>query len=431
MPDSETNNGGVGADPSAAGPGLPRAAPERGQPVEVTIDKLVYGGSGLARTEGRVVLAPFVLPGETVRVTPTAERPGMVQAAVNEIVHESEHRTDPPCPYFYRCGGCHYQHARYEFQVEQKRAIVEETLRRLGKVEPPGDISIITGEPWGYRNRTQFHIEGGRLGYFGFGTHDLVAVERCPISSPKINDALSALTHMIRDKRWPRFVRSVELFTNEQQVQVNVRESERPVARRFFDWCAEAIPGFAPDFIEYRAGAETYRVGRNSFFQVNRFLTERLVERALEGAEGQSALDLYAGVGLFSLPLARRFAQVDAVESGGGAVRDLEFNAQRAGVAVTAHRSSAESFLDSLSQTPDLVLADPPRAGLGKVAVRALLRLKPPRIAIVSCDPSTLARDLAVLTAGGYRLKRLTLVDLFPQTFHIETIVNLDQTAAG
>jgi 23S rRNA (uracil1939-C5)-methyltransferase len=167
-------------------------------------------------------------------------------------------------------------------------------------------------------------------------------------------------------------------------------------------------------------------VSRHSFFQVNRFLLNRLVEVALEGAEGETALDLYAGVGLFSLALARVFREVTAVESGSGAVRDLEFNAERAGLAnLRAERQTAEEYLQRLERAPDFVLLDPPRAGLGKAVVRRLAELRPRQVTIVSCDPATLARDLAGLTAAGYRVEQMTLVDLFPQTFHLETVVRL------
>jgi 23S rRNA (uracil1939-C5)-methyltransferase len=230
---------------------------------------------------------------------------------------------------------------------------------------------------------------------------------------------------MLRDRRFPRFVRSLELFTNETEVQLNVLETAQPVSRRFFDWAAERIPGLAAGTLDYPVGRDVYRVGHRSFFQVNRFLIEAVVERALEGAEGISAVDLYAGVGLFSLRLARRFRSVTAVESGGSAARDLEFNAARAGVEVAVRRHVADLFLGELEEAPEFVLADPPRSGLGKRVVRELLRLKPPRVVIVSCDPSTLARDLAPLTADAYRIERLTLVDLFPQTYHIETVTHL------
>jgi 23S rRNA (uracil1939-C5)-methyltransferase len=269
------------------------------------------------------------------------------------------------------------------------------------------------------------HIEHGRLGYLEAESHRLCAIDHCPIGSPKINEVIQALAAMQHEARWPGFVRSVEVFTDERQVQLNVLEAERPVARRFFEWCAAAIPGIVEGALDYEG---RFRVSRNSFFQVNRFLPDRLVAAALEGAAGETALDLYAGVGLFSLPLARQFGEVAAVESGSGAVRDLQFNAERAGLAnLRASQQTAEAYLEALERAPDFILLDPPRAGLGKTVVRRLVELRPPQVTIVACDPSTLARDLAGLAAGGYRIEGMTLVDLFPQTFHMETVVRLAQ----
>jgi 23S rRNA (uracil1939-C5)-methyltransferase len=167
-------------------------------------------------------------------------------------------------------------------------------------------------------------------------------------------------------------------------------------------------------------------VSSNSFFQVNRFLIDRLVDAATDGAEGETAIDLYAGVGLLSLPLARRFREVTAVESGAGAVRDLQFNAARAGLEnLHAMPQTAEEHLAQLEKAPDFVVLDPPRTGLGKAVVGRLAELRPRQITIVACDPATLARDLAGLVAAGYRVERMTLVDLFPQTYHLETVVRL------
>jgi 23S rRNA (uracil1939-C5)-methyltransferase len=390
---------------------------------ELPIEKLVYGGDGLGRLEGRVVLVPFVLPGETVRVEIERRRGGVFEARLLEVIAPSAERVQPGCPYFRRCGGCRYQHAGYEFQLAQKRAILEEVIQRVGKFAPP-PVEVIAGPPWEYRNRAQFHLDRGRLGYFEHGSHRLCAVERCPLCSPKLNQALGALASMSGQPRFPHFVKSIEVFGNESEVQLNVLETGQPVARRFFDWCAEEIPGLVSGALDYRSGGDLYRVSARSFFQVNRFLVEPLIERALEGAEGETAVDLYAGVGLFALPLARRFRQVTAVEAGGSAIRDLEFNAARAGLTVSARQSAAESFLLGATEQPDFVLADPPRAGLGPRVVRELLRLEPSRLVIISCDPATLARDLAALGAG-YRIERLTLIDLFPQTAHLETVTDL------
>jgi 23S rRNA (uracil1939-C5)-methyltransferase len=338
------------------------------------------------------------------------------------VLEPSPERVAPPCPVFGRCGGCHYQHAGYEFQLACKRAILAEELRRLGKIEPP-EIDVVSGEPWAYRNRAQVHIEHGSLGYREARSHKLCAIDRCPIVSPKIDETLGALSAMLRDSRWPRFVRSIEIFTDERQVQLNVLETERPVARRFFDWCAEAIPGLVPAAIDYQ---DRFRVSRGAFFQVNRFLTDKLVEIALAGAAGETALDLYAGVGLFSLALARRFRHVTAVESGAPAAADLAFNAERAGLSsLRAERRTAEAYLEALDGAPEFAILDPPRAGLGKTVVNRLIALRPPALTIVSCDPATLARDLAALLASGFTIETMTLVDLFPQTYHMETVVRL------
>jgi len=390
------------------------------------VEKLVYGGDALGRLDGRVTLAPFALPGERIRAVARREKPGLIHARTIEVIEPAAERVEPACPYFGRCGGCHYQHAAYEFQLAAKKAILAEELRRLGKIEPP-EIQVAAGEPWGYRNRAQVHFDaaGGtpRMGYREARSHKLCAIERCPIASPKINETIAALEGMLRDLRWPGFVRSLEIFADERQVQLNVLETARPVARRFFDWCAERIPGLAAGALDYQG---RFRVSRNAFFQVNRFLTERLVEIALDGAGGETALDLYAGVGLFSLEMARRFRQAAAVEAGAAAAGDLAFNAERAGLGnLRAERGTAEAYLEGLERAPDFVLADPPRAGLGKAVTRRLVALRPRTVTVVSCDPATLARDLAALTAAGYGIEKMTLVDLFPQTYHLETVVRL------
>ncbi|HBY61998.1 MAG TPA: class I SAM-dependent RNA methyltransferase [Solibacterales bacterium] len=372
-------------------------------------------------------MTPYLLPGERAKVETRPYKSGLLLGKVRQILEPSAKRVKPPCPYFGRCGGCQYQHAPYDYELEQKRDILAEVLRRVGKIElsPP---PVVAGEPLEYRNRAQVHFSGGQLGFLEAGSHVLCPIDRCPISSPRLNEAIGALLGMTRErKRFPRFLKTVELFTNETDVQLNVLEKDQGLARSFFEWAEAEIPGFANGPIEYPAGEFRYRVGHRSFFQVNRFLVERLVSLALPEQGGAKALDLYAGVGLFSLPLARRFERVISVESSQSAVRDLEFNAERAGVAPVVWRGAVEEYLTSVERPVDFVLADPPRAGLGKAAVESLLRLGAPRMTLVSCDPSTLARDLAALLAGGYRIDGITLVDLFPQTFHIETVTRLSR----
>jgi 23S rRNA (uracil1939-C5)-methyltransferase len=370
------------------------------------IEKLVYGGDGLMRVEGRVSFVPFSLPGE--------------QWESGALVAASPDRIEAKCEYFARCGGCHYQHLDYEKQLAAKRAILEETLARLGRIAPP-EVAVAGSEPWGYRNRVQLHFERGQMGYHAAGSRKLIAVTHCPIASPAIENAIGALRDMRRDAKFPRFFESVELFSNETETLVNVLKSAKPVSKRFFDWAAERIPGATLSGLDYRVGGDTFHVSHKSFFQVNRFLVERLVELATGEEFGGHALDLYAGVGLFTLPLTRAFERVTAVEVVRSAVNDLTRNAPQA----KAIQLSTEDYLAQLNDTPDFVLADPPRAGLGKRAVEHLVRLRAPKLTVVSCDPATLARDLAALVAGGYAIEGMTMIDLFPQTFHIETVTRL------
>jgi 23S rRNA (uracil1939-C5)-methyltransferase len=385
----------------------------RGSNVLLNIEKLVYGGDGLARVDGRVVLAPFVLPGELVEAETGRAKNDLLRGRTTAIQTASEYRVAPPCEYFQRCGGCHYQHAAYEYQLEQKSLILREALRRVGKIEYDGEIEIVSGEPWQYRNRAQLHIESGSAGYFEAGSHRLCPIQHCPISSPRLNDAMVDLASEL--PRLAPFSADVELFTNETDVQVlasgSAPKSVPRGARELFRQLGTRDP------IEY-AG---FRVSPAAFFQVNRFLIDRLVERATGEAEGGLAIDLYAGVGLFSRALKGRFARVLAVEAGDTAHRDLQFNVPD----VEAIHTTAGRFLTELRETPQLIVADPPRAGLGKEAVSELARVRPPMLRIVSCDPATLARDLRGLIHGGYAVERVTLVDLFPQTFHIETVVHL------
>jgi 23S rRNA (uracil1939-C5)-methyltransferase len=410
--------GGVGARDergAACGAGLAR------------IEKWVYGGAGLARVEGQVAMIQRVAPGELVRIEVERRKPGFVEARAVEIVERAAERIEPECPYFERCGGCHYQHTPYAYQLERKVEILREVFARVGKMRAPAEIDVISGEPWEYRNRSQFHFAKGECGYRAASSHELVPVARCPISAPKINEALATVRRLMKDRRWPRFVVSLELFTNGEQVMVNVLETQggKRVAKMFFDWIAESIPGAEMGSLECAAAGEIFRVSHGSFFQVNRFLTDALCEKALEGVEGERALDLYAGVGLFTIPLARRFLRVTGVESNTAAALDLAANAERANVGLEALRLQAEQYLEGLNRAPDFVLADPPRSGLGKHVVKRLLQLAPRKLTIVSCDPATLARDVAALAGGGYSVESMTLIDLFPQTYHIETVTRL------
>jgi len=406
------------------------------------------------------VFVPFVLGGEKVEADLGQQKPGFARARATSVLEPSPQRVAPTCPYFEKCGGCHYQHAGYEHQLEIKAAILRETLRRTARLEWPGEIRVHSAQPFEYRNRARLAVRGGRnfaLGYHKFGARDLMAVEQCPISSPLINRAIAALWELGRADQVGRAIFEVECFADAEDTQMLVEVSvlaEKEGAGReylaeFAGWLREQMPAVAgvaafrqsregplvrmefPEKLEanlgadsllYRAAAAQYRVSAGSFFQTNRFLVDRLAGLVTGGRSGARALDLYAGVGLFSLPLAQTFREVTAVETAPLAHHDLQHNSP---ANVTAVRSTADRFLATVLEGSgyDLVVVDPPRAGLGEKAARALARLAAPRITYVSCDPATLSRDLRVLLESGYRVEEIHLLDLFPQTFHIESVV--------
>lgn len=373
----------------------------------LTIEKLVYGGEGLARLDGKVVLVPYVLPGEVVRAEVQRSKNDLFRGRVLELIAPSPARVQAPCPYFLRCGGCQYQHIDYAVQLEQKQTILREVLRRVGKIEFEGEIGVIAGEPWQYRNRIRLHMDRGAVGYFEHASHTLCPIDHCPIASPALNAAIPKLNLQA--------TATVELFTNETEVQVNVLDRVPRSALQ----AVQSLGVTGP--IEYGG----FQVSRNSFFQVNRFLIDRMVECAMSDSEGEVAIDLYAGVGLFAAALANRFKQVIAVESARGAFSNLEHNVRSRNLTITAENQNTEDYLAAYAGRPDLILADPPRSGLGKHVVKELDRIRARRLTIVSCDPATLARDLQSLIAANYRIDGITLVDLFPQTFHIEAVVQL------
>jgi 23S rRNA (uracil1939-C5)-methyltransferase len=459
------------------------------------IEKLVYGGDGLARLppdargSGKAVFLPFVLSGEKVEAELTEQKTGFARARVQQIVEASPHRVTAPCQYFERCGGCHYQHAAYEHQLEIKGEILRENLRRIAKIDLQSGIRTHPSPPWNYRNRSRLQVRSRprfSAGYFKFASHELLPVEQCPISSPLVNRGIAALWHSGRAGKAAEGVREAEFFAaplvrNDGDLRSDGSEKEdrllleflcAPEARRAAvrAW-AEELMAEVPEiagvtaFREPQKGMQelmvavgassltcqtrraVYRVSAGAFFQTNRFLTDELVDIVTTGASGDVAVDLYAGVGLFSTALACDIRHVVSVEMSQTSFDDLKYNLPLNGKAVHAEteqylaalgdrggagqartsqaRVSDEAAFPQPTRPPDLVVVDPPRAGLGDGVARLLAGVGAPRITYVSCDPATLARDLVPLLSAGYRLEEVHLVDLFPQTYHLESVVKL------
>ena len=443
----------------------------------LTIEKMIYGGDGLSRLpadekgRGKAVFVPFVLPEEKIEASLTEQKAGFARARADKIAEPSSSRVEPRCPYFGRCGGCQYQHATYDQQLKIKEQILRETLQRTAKLELKDEIQVHPSPPWNYRNRSRFQIRSTpefAIGYFKFGSHEVLAVEQCPISSPLINRAVGVIWRIGREGKVPPGVVEVECFANAGDSELLVEvwcdaTARRAAVRGFAEELRAAMPeivgvvGFRPeessrpathqnqrfltvgtDHLLYKTEGDSYRVSAGSFFQTNRYLTDELVQIVTHSQSGKLALDLYAGVGLFSTALSD-FHHTVSVEMSQTSSADLAYNRSSNGEAVQASteqylaraehsgRVGKGAVLPHIPYRPDLAVVDPPRSGLGERVAQLLANLGAPRVHYVSCDPATLARDLVVLLAAGYKVDQVHLVDLFPQTFHLESVILLSR----
>ncbi|MFZ0287355.1 MAG: 23S rRNA (uracil(1939)-C(5))-methyltransferase RlmD [Terriglobales bacterium] len=427
--------------------------------MQLTIEKLVYGGDGLARLpadehgRGKAVFVPFVLEGEAVEASLLEQKRGFARARADKIVQTSPLRIVPKCPYFGECGGCHYQHAGYAHQLEIKAAILKENLRRISKIELDAELIRHPSSEWNYRNRSRLQIRiepQFTLGYYRLNSHQLLPVEECPISSPLINRAIATIWQMGRSGKMGKGIQEIEFFANAEDskllLQLHATDIRRQAAIQIVEQIKSSLPeatgislqrnlpgrnsepeqivALGAGNVTYNTERASYRVSNGSFFQVNRYLVDELAKTVTEGYSGDVAVDLYSGVGLFSTVLARSFAQVIAVESSPTSHADLMHNSPSN---VKTVPKTAEQFLESAAQKlrPDLVVVDPPRNGLGETVVRKLAGLGAGHIVYVSCDPATLSRDLAGLLGAGYRIQQAHVVDLFPQTYHLESVLHL------
>ncbi len=396
----------------------PDGAPPAGrlaevEEIEVRVEKLIDGGDGLARFEGIPIFVPRSAPGDRLRVRLTERKSGYGRAEIVEVLAAGEGRREPPCPHFERCGGCDLQHLDEAVQLKAKAEAVRETLRRLGGVETLPKVTVVPGRSWGYRLKTQLHVDedearGLRIGYFARGSHQLEAVEQCPVLVPELEAVLGGLPRQLRD-------------VSHRRIDLAAGDDSR--------WTASPpVEGLPQGEVETRIGDVVVAYDARCFFQSHRQLIPALIEHTLgpeTGEEQGTAYDLYAGVGLFSLPLAKRFDRVIAVEGDRIANRFAKRNARANGLKnVTVERQSVESWIRLLPPRRPLVVVDPPRLGLTHQVRRALVERRPRRLTYVSCHAAALARDLKQL-AGGFRIESLALLDMFPQTGHMEAVVQL------
>lgn len=385
-----------------------------GDIIELTAERLAYGGDAVARYDGLAVFIPLAAPGERLRVRIVGRKKRFARAVIERVLEPSPSRREPPCEYFGDCGGCQLQHLTYEAQLEANVGFVRDALERIGRIDWPHRIRILHGEEFGYRGRAQIKIdkEAGRIGFNRSGSDVVCDIKSCKILLPELNEAL----------------RSLRAVAGEADVwQLEIAAGESAVS-------------FSPAFADLPAGAlrrtvrgAIYNFSASTFFQANPDLLGELIDEAVGEESGELAIDLYAGVGLFTIQLARRFKRVIGVESDREAITFALKNLSANNIAnVGFHATTAETWLagsinGGSHNSPDLVLLDPPRSG-ASAAIPMIAKLEPSRIVYVSCDPATLARDLRSLIELGFSVGGLSVIDLFPQTYHIETVARLERS---
>ncbi|HSO76508.1 MAG TPA: class I SAM-dependent RNA methyltransferase [Blastocatellia bacterium] len=392
-----------------------------GDIIEVTTGQLAYGGDAVARHNGLAVFVQFAAPNERLRVRITELKKNFARAVVEEVLTQSPSRREAPCRYFGQCGGCQLQHVSYQAQLEAKTGFVRDALERVGKIDWPREIEIKHAAEFGYRARAQVKIERAneaatRIGFARAGSRSVCAVESCAILLPELDAALGALRKSAAaNPGRPAAART--------RTETNIAAGDSAVS---FEPQVGELPG---GVLSRTVAGFVFRFSPATFFQANALMLEALVHEAVGGESGSLAIDLFAGVGLFTLPLAGRYAQVIGVESDRRCVAFARENiaaSTRSNVDVRQAGAAAwlEKFASMRAPAPDLILLDPPRTGAAD-SIPHLAAAKPARITYVSCDPATLARDLRELLSSGYELRSVVALDLFPQTYHVETVASL------
>jgi 23S rRNA (uracil1939-C5)-methyltransferase len=398
----------------------------------------VYGGAGLARHHGQVVFVPFSAPGDRLFVHPVGQKKGFARAAIDRIIEPGPARTNPFCRYFGICGGCQWQNLAYGRQLEAKRDILTEILHhRLPQTREICITMKASPEVAAYRSRARIQLRGfgsrAAIGFFGFQSHDVKDIEACPLFRPTLNAALAEIRVARAEGKSDLAVQELDLACSEEDGLWASAASDRNLEEGFSSLGKPGDDQNQEILLHRKVGEFAYLVSPSVFFQANDFMIGELVSIVLElipNSDGNSALDLFSGAGLMTLPLARRFRSVMAVENSPRASRLCVKNASAAGLhSIRVACSDAAAWLKALSALSppalDLVVLDPPRSGAGAEVMRSIQEWAPETVIYVACDPHTLCRDVALLPSREYRIDVIAGLDLFPQTYHFETILRL------
>jgi 23S rRNA (uracil1939-C5)-methyltransferase len=379
--------------------------------LEVEIERILPGGYGLAHSAGHTIFVSLAVPGDRLRLRVERQQGNVLFAAIEEILVASPDRIEPPCPYFGRCGGCDFQQLTYEKQLAAKAEIIRDCLHRIARLTDVPEI-VVTSSPrdWRYRMRATWQIDQQEktIGYYERGSRHVCDVADCAVLVPELEQTLERVRATDFEK-FPPELKHLDVVAGDNGVSV-----------------APGFAEFATTELELKIGDEIYNYSAEAFFQVNPGLLAPLIEFALRDFSGETAVDLYCGVGLFTLPLARRFEGVTGVEANPIAVRFAKRNLLRAELEnVRVVNAGVADWIRRSALRSEFILLDPPRAGAESAVIKGIVDSRAPRVSYVSCDPATLARDLKKLVAGGYVIESLAAYDLFPQTHHVETVVRL------
>ena len=399
--------------------------------VETVIEKAIYGGDGLGRLEdGRAVFVPYVIPGERVRIRLTEQKRGYARGELVKVLEPHEERIAPRCKHFGVCGGCHYQQLPYPMQLELKQGVVLDQLQRIGGMEEPSVMPTFPAPfDWQYRNHVQFHLTPkGKMGYVDTQGTKITPIDECFLMNPMLDELwrqleIDAMTGLTKVSMRCSNLGEVMLILESGDPQPIEFSTDSPISVVYRGPGGEIVLA-GEDYIEHEVLEKTFRVSASAFFQVNIFVAAMMVLNVLENLSlsGEETLvDAYCGVGLFSAFLAERVKKVIGIETSSAACADYEVNLS-AFDNVSLYEAPVENVLPSLDVKPDVILLDPPRSGLDKKVIDAIIKMSPERLVYVSCDPATLARDARRLVNGGYQMEQITPFDMFPQTYHIESI---------
>lgn len=406
---------------------------------DIKIQSASYGGDGVGRLpDGRAVFVPYVIPGEEVRIRLTEQKKSFARAELVAVLQPSFNRIKPRCIHYGQCGGCHYQHLDYAAQLQIKRSILVDTLRRLGGQNIEVPVPVASPAEWNYRNHMQFHqAPDGSLGFQAGRSHTVIPARECHLPLPVIDQAwrqvsIEPLPGLQRIAFRAGVGDDVQVILESESIELPEMELDLPDSVVYLSPAGQMVMAGSIFTVIEVLGRE-FQVSAGSFFQVNTTVAARMVETILAWlptGKMKVLLDLYCGVGLFSAFCAARTNRLVGVELSDSACQDFAVNLDEF-EHVELYQGAAEEVLPYLEVKPDVVVVDPPRAGLDERVISILTKMQPESIIYVSCDPTTLARDLRKFSETGYSLKEIQPFDLFPQTFHLETIVLLSKAESN